>query len=163
MEVRIATIPSKNLAGKRLRMSFSENRVAELWRSFMPERKLIKNNLTTDLFSVQVFDSDVDFRDFNGDTTFERWAAVEVADFSEVPQSMERYTLSGGLYAVFNYVGSSADFQKPFEYIFSTWLPRSEFELDKREHFELLGEKYKNNDPASEEEIWIPVKKKQGE
>jgi hypothetical protein len=24
----------------------------------------------------------------------------------------------------------------------------------------LLGEKYKNNDPDSEEEIWIPIRKK---
>jgi len=27
-------------------------------------------------------------------------------------------------------------------------------------HFELLGEKYKNNHPDSEEEVWIPIKEK---
>lgn len=27
-------------------------------------------------------------------------------------------------------------------------------------HFEVLGEKYKDNDPTSEEEIWIPIKAK---
>jgi len=32
--------------------------------------------------------------------------------------------------------------------------------LDNRPHFEVLGEKYKNGDPESEEEIWIPVKEK---
>jgi AraC family transcriptional regulator len=29
--------------------------------------------------------------------------------------------------------------------------------LDDRPHFEVLGEKYKNNDPTSEKEIWIPI------
>jgi AraC family transcriptional regulator len=30
--------------------------------------------------------------------------------------------------------------------------------LDQRPHVEVMGEKYKNNDPDSEEEIWIPIK-----
>lgn len=41
-----------------------------------------------------------------------------------------------------------------------TWLPASDYNLDNRPHFEVLGEKYKNNDPTSEEEIWIPIKLK---
>jgi AraC family transcriptional regulator len=39
-------------------------------------------------------------------------------------------------------------------------LPNSAYALDDRAHFEVLGEKYKNNDPSSEEEIWIPIKVK---
>jgi AraC family transcriptional regulator len=39
-------------------------------------------------------------------------------------------------------------------------LPNLGYTLDDRAHFEVLGEKYKNNDPLSEEEIWIPIKKK---
>jgi len=38
-------------------------------------------------------------------------------------------------------------------YIFSDWLPKSDYELDEKPHFEILGEKYKNDDPNSEEEI----------
>jgi AraC family transcriptional regulator len=37
-------------------------------------------------------------------------------------------------------------------------LPKSEYELDYRPHFEILGEKYKNNDQLSEEDIFIPIK-----
>jgi len=36
----------------------------------------------------------------------------------------------------------------------------SEFMLDDRPHFALMGDRYKNDDPESEEEIWIPVKKR---
>ena len=48
----------------------------------------------------------------------------------------------------------------PFQYIFTNWLPNSEYELDNRPHFEILGDKYINGSADSEEEIWIPVKYK---
>jgi AraC family transcriptional regulator len=73
---------------------------------------------------------------------------------------METFTLESGLYAVFHYQGLSTD-SSIFIYIFGTWLPNSEYELDARPHFEILGDKYKNGDPTSEEDIWIPIKPKQ--
>ena len=79
--------------------------------------------------------------------------------FDSVPDEMESFTLSEGLYAVFDYKGSSSD-NSIFQYIFMTWLPNSAYQVDNRPHFEVLGEKYKNNDPNSEEEIWIPIKGK---
>ena len=73
---------------------------------------------------------------------------------------MESLTLPSGLYAVFHYKGLSSD-PSIFQYIFATWLPQSDYILDDRPHFEVLGEKYKNDDPDSEEDIYIPVKPKQ--
>ena len=70
------------------------------------------------------------------------------------------FTLKKGLYAVFIHKGTSAEFPKTFLYILGQWLPQSEYELDDRPHFEILGEKYKNNDPSSEEEVWVPIRKK---
>ena len=70
---------------------------------------------------------------------------------------MESFLLKKGLYAVFNYKGLSSD-NSIFQYIFSKWIPESNYLLDDRPHFEILGVKYKNNDPNSEEEIWIPIK-----
>jgi AraC family transcriptional regulator len=97
------------------------------------------------------------FTDFKPANEFERWAAVEVSDFDNVPSGMETFVLPGGLYAVFDYKGLNTD-KAIFQYIFGTWLPNSEYILDHRPHFEVLGDKYKNNDPASEEEIWIPIR-----
>jgi AraC family transcriptional regulator len=160
MEPRIESLPEKKLIGKRLTMTLTHNRTAELWQSFMPHRKDIQNSLSTDLFCMQVFDSSLDFKDFNPDTVFEKWAAKEVSDFTDIPEGMETHTLTGGLYAVFIHLGPASMGPRTFQYIFETWLPNSEYELDKREHFELLGEKYKNNQPDSEEEVWIPIQKK---
>ena len=88
---------------------------------------------------------------------FEKWAAVEVAAFDDVPEGLETFTLGGGRYAVFDYKGASTD-SRIFVYIFTEWLPASGYALDDRPHFEILGDRYRNADPESEEEIWIPIK-----
>lgn len=156
---RIETLSEKKLVGKRITLSLSNNKTAELWKSFMPRRKEIQNNIDTDLYSMQKYDASY-FNTFNPNAEFEKWAAVAVTDFNEIPEAMEPITLVGGLYAVFVHKGDVTTASKTFQYIFGTWLPNSEYVLDDRMHFELLGEKYKNNDPSSEEEIWIPIQVK---
>lgn len=156
---RIEDLSKKNLVGKRLTMSLADNRTGELWKSFMIRRKEIINTLNDDLISLQVYPP-THFIHFKPSNEFEKWATVEVANFDHVPGEMETFTLTGGLYAVFNYNGLSND-PRIFQYIFGTWLPGSAYELDNRPHFEVLGSKYKNNDASSEEEIWIPVKVKE--
>jgi AraC family transcriptional regulator len=158
MKPRIENISEKKLVGKRIILSLSDNRTGELWKSFMPRRKEIQGNIGKDLFSMQLYDP-LYFTAFHPDKTFEKWAAIEVSDFDNVPDEMESYVLPGGLYAVFHYKGSNKD-TSIFEYIFTSWLPGSGYSLDNRPHFEVLGEKYKNEDPDSEEDIWIPIQSK---
>ncbi|CAM3049553.1 AraC family transcriptional regulator [Flavobacterium frigoris] len=73
---------------------------------------------------------------------------------------MESFTINSRLYTVFNYKGDASGVPVAFEYIFASWLPSSEYIIDYRPHFEIYGAKYKNDDPDSEEEIWIPIKLK---
>lgn len=155
MKPRIDTVSEKKLVGLRLIMSIVDNKTGELWKGFLPRRNEITNNLTTDLISMSIY-KPAYFAHFNPTNEFEKWAAVEVADVDNVPDDMETFVLSGGLYAVFDYKGLSTD-NSIFQYIFGTWLPNSDYSLDDRPHFEVLGQKYRNNDPESEEEIWIPI------
>ena len=155
MEPRIATLMEKKLVGKKARMSLQLNQTHELWQSFMPERTKIKNRVSPDLYSIRVYDQQME--PGNLAQRFDKWAAAEVKDFNEMPVGMEGLILKGGLYAVFDYQGLNTD-SRIFIYIFNDWLPGSPYELDDRPQFEVLGEKYKNNDPGSEEEIWIPIK-----
>ncbi len=159
MFLRIDTIPEKKLMGKRLTMSLTNNRTGELWRSFMMQRSVIKNAVGTDLYSMQLY-SPTYYQRFNTSTEFEKWATTEVSNFDDVPADMETFTLPTGLYAVFLHQGPASAGAKTFQYIFTEWLPNSGYTLDDRPHFEILGEKYKNDDAASEEEIWVPVKTK---
>lgn len=158
MNPRVEILREKKLAGCRLTMSLANNRTGELWRSFMPKRRDISNSVSNDLISMQVYNPTY-FTHFNPATEFEKWAAIEVSDYDEVPGDLETFMLTGGLYAVFDYRGLSTD-SSFFQYIFGTWLPGSDYVLDNRPHFEVLGDKYKNDDPDSEEEIWIPVRQK---
>lgn len=159
MQPTIEMLAEKKLIGKKLAMTFANNQTFRLWQSFMPRRKEIKNNLTAELFSMQVYPRTFDFTFSDPNQEFEKWAAVEVKDFDELPNEMETYILASGLYAVFQYKGSNTD-TTIFEYIYGTWLPNSKYLIDNRPHFEVLGEKYRNNDPNSEEEIWIPIRLK---
>ncbi len=159
MRPRIETIPEKKLVGKRMTLSYADYRIAELWSGFMPRRKEIKNCLSADLISMVVYKPN-HFTDFKLTNEFERWAAVEVTNFDDVPEEMEPYVLPAGLYAVFHYKGSSTGSASFFQQIYTVWLPTSDYDLDNRPHFEVLGDKYKNNHPSSEEEVWIPIKPK---
>lgn len=154
----IQNITSKKLIGKHLTMSFADNKTFALWNSFIPHRKEIRNAIDAiTMYSLQIYNRDF-FVKFNPHTEFEKWAAVEVSDFNAIPEGMESLTIPGGQYAVFHYIGSHNNGQDIFGYIFGEWLPASGYELDERPHFEILGPKYKNGDPESEEEIWIPIK-----
>ena len=159
MTPRIETIASKKLVGLHKTMSLADNKTAELWRSFMPRRKEITNNLGAELHSLQVYKPD-HFVNFQLTNEFEKWALTEVTDFENIPAAMETFILPAGTYAVFDYKGKPSAAAPTFQYIFQTWLPNSDYELDNRPHFEILDEKYKNEDPDSEEMIWIPVKLK---
>lgn len=158
MTPRIETLSEQKLIGLRLTMSLTEHKMGELWRSFMPRRKDILNNRRDALISMSVYEPTY-FADFNPSNEFEKWAAVEVTDFDTVPSDLETFNLAGGLYAVFDYKGLSTD-NRIFNFIFGVWLPNSEYDLDDRPHFEVLGDRYKNNDTTSEEEIWIPIRLK---
>ena len=159
MNPRIETTNEKKVVGKRLSMSFTDYRIGELWSSFMPKRKEITNNLNNDLISFVIYKPS-HFADFKPTNVFEKWATIEVANFDNVPVEMETYILPSGLFAIFHYTGLSSGSSAFYQYIFSDWLPKSIYLLDDRPHVEILGAKYKNNDPSSEEEVWIPIKVK---
>lgn len=155
LKPRIVEIEQKHFLGMKMSMSLIQNRTAELWRSFMPRRKELNSIKHNEFFSLQMYPSNY-FDAFNPHAEFEKWALQEVDKEHEALEGFTPFTLEPGLYAVFEHKGSNTDTQI-FQDIYSKWLPQSGYALDQRPHFEVLGEKYKNNDPESEEEIWIPI------
>jgi len=158
MVPEILNQPSKKLIGIRTTLSLAHYTVADLWKKFMPRKKEITNTINNNLLAINIFPPTY-FAQFNPTQLFEKWATIEVTDFDNIPAKMESYTLPQGIYAVFKYKGISSD-NTIYTFIFENWLPNSKYDLDNRPHLEILGDKYKNNDPESEEEIWIPIKNK---
>lgn len=157
MQHRIELLQEKKLIGKHLEMSYVTNRTFELWSNFMPLKKNILNTINSNLYSVEVY-PDFFFENYNAENTFEKWAAVEVSCFDNIPEHLEKLVFPNGLYAVFTHIGLQTDAAKTYTKIFTQWLPKSNYSIDSRPHFAVMGKKYKKDDPTSEEEIWIPIK-----
>jgi AraC family transcriptional regulator len=158
MNPKIISIGEKKFIGQTIEMSFVNNKTPELWKQFMSRKKEIKNIIGIELYSIEIYPPTF-FEQFHPANIFKKWAAVEVSNFNDIPQDMEKLISPEGLYAVFLYKGSASDAPKIIQNIFQNWLPGSGYSLDYKPHFAVMGEKYKNNDPDSEEEFWIPIKK----
>ncbi|MBT8179185.1 MAG: GyrI-like domain-containing protein [Eudoraea sp.] len=157
MAPRIITSRKIQLVGLKRTMSLSQNQTRELWQSFMPEWKAA-GLPRTEFYSVEVYPEGY-FASFDPNKDFDKWAAVlDTADFPAL-ETWDTLEVPAGLYAVFTYKGKSTEVHKMYQYIIGTWVPNSEYQLDNRPHMGIMGEKYRNDDPESEEELWVPVKK----
>ncbi|MDA9987256.1 GyrI-like domain-containing protein [Crocinitomicaceae bacterium] len=158
MTPRIVTSTEKKLIGHHLQMCLSDNKTAQLWGEFGPRIKEIQNKVSDAKISLQIYPH-LYHQNFNPNNTFEKWAAVEVDSLESIPNGLDSLLLESGTYAVFNYKGPSAD-PAIFQYIYSEWLPNSNYVIESRPHFEVLGLHYSKTDINSEEEIWIPIRNK---
>ena len=158
MESRIVTLRPKKLVGIHMEMSLSDNKTQQLWQQFMPRRSEVLDRTSSEFLSMQVY---TDSRQlFESTALFTKWAVVEVATHAEIPRGMDAYTLDGGKYVVFIHEGPASAAPKTWRYISGSWLPTSKYELDDREHFEVLPEDYNPLDPEAREEVWVPIKTK---
>lgn len=157
MEPNIAKLDSKKLIGMRTVMSVANNQTHTLWRNFMPRRNEVPNRKNTYFYSLEVYPSIHYFREFAPTASFEKWAAVEVESWENIPEGMETLAIPEGLYAVFAYRGTQSEAAKFYQYIYGSWMPQSAYLLDERPHFALMGDRYRGDDPESEEDIYIPV------
>lgn len=160
MEPTIINFPATRLIGNHQTMNLTQDQTFALWSTFAPRIKEIKNRPNKDRFSLKIFPFSLNLAQLSPTTLFQKWAAVPVTDFSDVPEAMQTLIIPEGLYAVFNHKGNAEVFGKTLETIFTQWLPASAYQLSDRPHFEILGEKYQVSDPESEETIWIPIQPK---
>ena len=159
MQPKIELIPQKQLVGHVIEMSLVNNKTFDLFSGFMPTRKQIAQSISSDIFEVMVYDHSY-FKNFNPSHSFIKWATLEVSALETNLEGMQSLTLNEGLYAVFQYKGLANGFGMFMNSILTEWLPESNYDLDDRPHFNILGDKYKNNHPDSEEAVYIPIKEK---
>jgi AraC family transcriptional regulator len=157
MDFQVVNFPTTKFIGISLDFSYSDYRIFELWSTFMPRRNEVENRVGTDFFNVQINPNDFDFAP---NTSFQKWAVVPVTNFDFIPEEMKTLEINAGLYAVFNFKGDQNTISAFFESIYKVWLPSSDYTLDNRAQFEILGQKYQRNNPESEEQIYIPIRKK---
>ena len=155
---KITTLNEKKLIGTSTSMDLIDDKTLMLWQRFGPRIKEIQHRVNADKISMQIYPENY-FNPFRPTNRFTKWACVEVDCFDALPKELLTFTLTGGLYAVFYYQGAALD-NAIYHYIFSEWIPKSNYTVANRPHFEVLGAKYSNTAASSEEEIWIPISKK---
>lgn len=156
---QIVQLSTKRLVGMSMNMSRMHDRTGALWTAFMRRRGEVRYRSSADYISLQVYPHGPD-QIPDPEAEFSKWALVEVDGFDDVPHGMTTYTLQPGIYAVFEHNGPASDLST-LMYIFSQWLPESDdYELDDREHFELLPESYDPGSHDAREDFYIPVKSK---
>ncbi|NVN17292.1 GyrI-like domain-containing protein [Muricauda sp. HICW] len=160
MHPRIEILPKTILVGKKSITSFAHNNTFELWKSFSPRKKEIEHTIHNKSYAVEIYPTTTFFQNFDPTQEFEKWAAIAVTKIDKVPNGMDTLIIPEGLYAVFPYKGKPSEGMETFKYMYGEWLPNSEYEMDSRPYFALMGDKYKGEHPDSEEEFWVPIKKK---
>ncbi|WP_438966726.1 GyrI-like domain-containing protein [Flavobacterium sp.] len=157
MFLRTETISIKKTIGFSTQTSLANDKTVEIWQLLMPRLKEVSNAKNADLISLQVYDKS-SLQEFTQETEFKKYALIEVKNYDIIPNDFEKFEIPAGKYAVFLHKGTSAEFYKTSNFIFGEWLPNSDYSLDDRPHFEILGDAYKGHtNPENEEEVWIPI------
>ncbi len=160
-EPKILDFPEIRTVGSRVRMSFVNDSTSKLWRGFRQVTSKIVGRNGGESYSVKVYDASYSFASFDPAAEFDKWAAVAVNGVADIPDGMESLTVPAGRYAEFIHVGPAMAAPKTFGYIFGEWLPASEFELDRRPHFEIPPEDYDPFGGDATERVLIPIRSRQ--
>ena len=129
------------------------HKIRTLWQQFSPRRHEITNSANNTLIAMQTFTLKE-----NGEPedNFNMWACVEVSELLDIPKGMKGFTIPEGEYLKVLHKGMDAS--ETYQKVMSKWLPKSGYIMDDRPHFQVMGEKYKNGSPDSEEDFYIPIK-----
>lgn len=153
MTIQIVQVSEMFVVGISVNMQRHEtHKIKTLWQQFSPRKGEITNLVNGKSIALQNFILDEKGEPNNN---FNMWACVEVSNLSDVPSDMEGFTIPKGEYIKVLHKGMDAG--KTYQRIMTEWLPNSGYAIDDRPHFQVMGDKYKNGSPDSEEDFYIPV------
>lgn len=138
--------------------SFSENpfwQINKLWDEFNRRENEIPN--LSGNYSLGVCMSkhpDIPIKE--GDT-FVYIAGRPVSSLSEVPQGMVAVKIPKRKYAKFTHKGQLTNLPHTVNYIWGTWLPKSEFKHANSPDFELYDERFDVKTLSGEIDIFVPI------
>jgi AraC family transcriptional regulator len=128
--------------------------ITELWARFPDEIHAIQNRVIPERYYQVVFWPDQ--YDLGGCFLM---CAVEVSDLNIINPNLTGKYIPPARYLRFIHKGLSCKVGLTYQYIYESWLPKTDYRLPFPYNFELYGEKFLGADnPESESEIYIPVK-----
>lgn len=85
-------------------------------------------------------------------------SAVQVRDFSDLPNEFTRLRVPAQRYAVFTHHGHVSDISKVFKAVFGDWLPGSGREVIDGPTLERYGQAFDPTTGKGGFEVWLPIK-----
>ncbi|MFK7906039.1 MAG: GyrI-like domain-containing protein [Chitinophagales bacterium] len=131
--------------------------IPKLWQEFDPYIHKIPNRVNIE----QCFGLEVYTDSFMKTKQWHYMTAVEVSSLENIPIFASARTLPPNRYAVFTHKGLVSNISQTFDYIYSTWLPNSDYEIAAPYDFEFYDERFKEGQSEdSETDIYLPVRAK---
>jgi AraC family transcriptional regulator len=156
MNILITSIEPRLLSGQKIWTSIASQETSKLWRPFRQAIREMVGLSPTKFYSIDRYGKEMTKGDFTVDIQFEKCAAI-TEEISSCPPGFEEIRLEGGLYAVFSHHGSIAKFQSTLQEFMMNWLPKSNYRLDDRAHFETFDQTYDPFAEDSVELVHIPI------
>jgi AraC family transcriptional regulator len=161
MNILITYIEPQLLSGRKIWTSIASQETSKLWRPFSQSIREKEGLSPAKFYSIGRYGKEMSQGNFTEDSQFEKCAAI-IEPISSCPKDFEEIRLEGGLYAVFSHLGSIAKFQSTLQEFILIWLPKSNYRLDDRAHFETFDETYDPFTDDSVELVHIPIIEKVG-
>ncbi|OPZ77570.1 MAG: Right origin-binding protein [Alphaproteobacteria bacterium ADurb.Bin438] len=161
MEPKIIEIKNVKIIGMSCMSSIKNNLIPDLWNRFMPRIHEIENKSENFKAYGVCLCSSTDNKkgDFTEDTEFTEIAGVNVTSFDKIPEGMTSYEIEGGKYAVFTHKGALSNLRMTYDYIYGTWIAKTDLKLKNCDSFELYDERFNiKNQETSEFDIYVPIK-----
>lgn len=151
MEPKIVSRPAFKVVGLKVRGTAGGDQIKALWGNFMTRVQEIKypvgDNVT---YGVSTgFDHETN--------EFDYIACMAVELVEEVPQGMVSLDIPQGTFAVFT--TTLPNMVEAYDYAYNTWLPNSGYERHEAPDFEEYGPDFDGQDPNSEFQFYVPLKK----
>ncbi len=163
MEPTMVDLDEMMVVGMQTLTSSKYNVIPHLWDRIIPRRKEIKNIANDEVGLGISFGMEEIVKD-DGEKVhiFYHLGAVPVKNIEHIPEGMTYRKIPAHTYARFTHKGLISKLGDTYKYIYSEWLPGSDYEYDSAGvEIEWYDERFKGRDSESSEfDILIPIKKK---
>lgn len=158
MQAKIVSLPKMYVVGMQCTTSVNNDKIEQLWKDFCPVMDTINNRKGSHYLGMGS-STEPGWKDnWSNDYEFNYMACVEVDENTIPPKNMVLKEISACRYAVFTHKGDVRNLGNTIEYIYGEWLRNCNHELIEHEDFVWYDERFKDNDPNSEVDVYIPIK-----
>lgn len=150
MEPRIVDHAPFSVVGMKVRSKAGSSEIPQMWEALNPRVHEIQDRVGDDV----AYGISTNMDEQTGE--FDYIAGFEVSSVPKIPEGMIRFEVPGGKYAVFR--TSLPRLGDTFLHAYRTWVPQSGYQLTGGPDFEVYGEEFDPQDPASEFDVYVPIR-----